>query len=118
MRIYKIILTGIMITIIAIGHVYQRVEIVKAGYVLQKSRTSLSQLVDQNSKLMYNLSKLESPRYLLASLNTEEIEFARGRHTSNYVIAYADTNKDASGESFVNKVLNIFKFRAKAELQD
>ena len=115
MRIYKIILIGIAITIIAIGHVHQRVEIVKAGYDLQRSRVSLSHLVDQNSKLMYNLSKLESPRYLLASLNAEEIEFARGRHTSNYVIAYAETNNDASGESFINKVINIFKFRAKAE---
>ena len=116
MRLYKFIFIGVLITIIAIGHVHQRVEVVKAGYELQKSRESLADLVDQNSKLMYNLSKLESPRYLLASLNAEEIEFARKRRTNNYKVAYAQDDSEVSGESFINKVLNIFNFRSKSKM--
>lgn len=66
-------------TFMATGYVHQRVEIVKSGYELQKSQKYLFSLVDQNSKLTYNLSKLESPRNLLASLSGEEIEFASHR---------------------------------------
>jgi hypothetical protein len=76
MSIYRSIITGIMITIMAVGYVHQRVEIVKTGYNLQKDRENLSRLVDRNSKLMYNLFKLESPRNLLASMDDEKIEFS------------------------------------------
>ena len=79
MKTRKIIVTGAVITLIAVGYVHQHIEIVKAGYCLQRSRQRLSCLVEQNSKLMYNLSKLESPRFLLASLNSEEVRFANHR---------------------------------------
>lgn len=117
MKLYKFILTSMIITVVAVVYVHQRVEIVKAGYDLQKSRRYLACLVDQNSNLMYNLSKLESPRYLLASLNAEDIEFA-GKRTGqrdSYRIAHADDNKEDSGESFIRKVINIFKFRTKED---
>jgi len=79
MKLRKYISTGMIVTFMAAGYVHQRVEIVKSCYELQKSQKYLSSLVDQNSKLTYNLSKLESPRNLLASLSGEEIEFASHR---------------------------------------
>ena len=76
MRVYRIIMTGMIIMMLAIFYVHQKVEIIKSGYLLQKNRKYLSYLADQNSKLMYNLSKMESPRYLLASMGAEEVKFA------------------------------------------
>jgi len=116
MKLYKIIFTGFIITIIAIGYVHQRVEIVKAGYGLQKSRRHLSYLVDQNSKLMYNLSKLASPRYLLASLNGGEMEFAknRTRQVNSYQLARADSDNSGASESFICKFFDFFTLSAEA----
>jgi hypothetical protein len=116
MKLYRVILGGIIVTVIAIGYVHQRVEIVKAGYGLQKNRVHLSYLVDQNSKLMYNLSKLESPRYLLASLNGSDVEFAKNRavQVNSYQLARADFDNDSASESFIGKFLDLFTLSAEA----
>lgn len=92
MRLHRLIFTGMLITIMAVGYVHQRIEIVKTAYKLQKNRNYLSMLIDQNSNLSYNLSKLEAPSNLLAALNKEEIEFAGNRNISHnrYLLSRAD----------------------------
>ena len=116
MRLYKFLLAGMFVTLMAIGFVHQRVEIVKTGYGLQKNRQYLSYLVDQNSRLAYDLSKLESPRHLLASLEGEEIEFAgtSARRGASYRIARLDTGNAAAGEGFIAKLLDLFTLSAEA----
>jgi len=117
MRLSNIISTGIVITVIAIGHVHQRVEIVKAGYGLEKNKEHLSCLVDQNTKLMYNLSKLESPRYLLASLNDEEIEFADHgiRQADRYRLACIVPGDSGGRASLVGRFFDLFTLSAEAK---
>jgi len=116
MRLYKLIFTGIIVTLIALGYVYQRVEIVKLGYGVQESRKQLSSLVDQNSRLMYNLSKLESPRYLLASLDSEEVKFASHgtRQVNSYQLAHVDLKNSGAGENFVGRIFDFFTVIAEA----
>ncbi|MEA3489139.1 MAG: hypothetical protein U9R44_02205 [Candidatus Omnitrophota bacterium] len=120
MRLYKFIFTGCIITIMAIGFVHQRVEIVKTGYGLQKSRKYLSCLVDQNSRLMYDLSRLESPRYLLASLDYEEIEFARhkNRKAESYRLARAGSREDSGSGGLIVRLLDLFKLGEKNESRE
>ena len=117
MRIHRTITWGLILTVMAIGYVHQKVEIVKAGYSLQKSRKYLSYLVDQNSKLMYNLSKLESPRNLLTSLSGEEIEFASNkiRRTNSYQIAQVDEGDGDTSQSIIGKFLDLFTVDAEAK---
>ena len=117
MRLGKTISTGIIITALAIGYVHQHVEIFKAGYGLQKNRQRLLSLVDQNTKLMYNLSKLESPRYLLASMKCEEIEFAdhRIRQANSYRLAYADPGYSGGKVSFAGRFFDLFTLSAEAK---
>ena len=116
MKLYKFILTSMIITVVAVVYVHQRVEIVKAGYDLQKSRRYLACLVDQNSNLMYNLSKLESPRYLLATLKADEIEFAKRRSIEytkdNY--ARADSVEQEKGNNLFVRMLDMFTPSAEA----
>lgn len=121
MKLYKFVFTWMVITIIAITYVHQRIEIIKAGYSLQKNRSYLSYLVDQNSKLVYNLSRLESPKNLLASLNGEEVVFAnrRIRQVESYQLAHA--NLDSNGEkieNFIGKLLGLFTVSAEARDTD
>ncbi|MBD3426219.1 MAG: hypothetical protein GF409_03190 [Candidatus Omnitrophica bacterium] len=117
MKLHKIIFTGIFITLLAIGYVHQKVEIVKTGYSIQRNRDHLSCLIDQNSQLMYNLSKLESPKNLLTSMNGEEIEFAREtiRQTNSYRIAQVETDGNYDSQGFIGRFLDIFTVNAEAE---
>ena len=120
MRLRKFVFTGIIITILAVFYVHQRVEIVKAGYGLQKNRKYLSYLVDQNSKLMYNLTKLESPRSLLTSLNGEEIEFAshRIRQGDSYLLTLADSHNSDASEGMIGRFLDLFTSSAEARSRE
>ncbi len=117
MRFYKIIFMGFIVTVTAIGYVHQRVEIVKTGYIIQKNRKYLSCLVDRNTNLMYNLSKLESPRYLLASLKGEEIKFAshRTRQANIFQVAHAGPGSGARSESLVDRFLDLVTVSAEAK---
>ena len=116
MKLHKCICTCVIMTIAAMGYVHQRVEIIKAGYGLQQSRESLACLVDQNSKLMYNLSKLESPRHLLASMNGEEIEFANSRagRKNLYQLALAEPAGKKTARGVVGRFFDIFTLDAEA----
>jgi len=117
MKFHKFISMGILVTLIAVGYVHQRVEIVKTGYNLQKNRKDLARVVDQNSKLMYNLSKLESPRNLLISLSGEEIEFAAHKtgRKNNCQIASSETFEKSFGGSLIEKFFDLFTLSAEAE---
>ncbi len=117
MKFHKFLSIGMLITMIAVGYVHQRVEIVKTGYDLQKNRRHLASVVDQNSKLMYNLSKLESPRNLLVSLNGEEIEFASHRigRINSCQIAYEKITERAFGGGLIEKFFDLFTLSAEAE---
>ncbi len=116
MKLTKFITVGILVTLMAVAYVHQRVEIVKAGYNLQNNRQRLSRLVDRNSRLMYNLSKLESPRSLLTSLNGEEIEFANHRikQEGGYRPALSESWSDFPGEGLIGRFLDIFTLSAEA----
>ncbi|MFH1799156.1 MAG: hypothetical protein ABH844_07475 [Candidatus Omnitrophota bacterium] len=120
MRLYKIVFTGIFVTIIAMVLVHQRVEIVKQGYVSQKNGNVLSSLIDQNKGLTYNLSKIESPSHLLASLGAEEIEFAKYRTRQTNICPSRRLNPDIGGTSggFMGKLLDVFTLNAEARPQD
>jgi hypothetical protein len=120
MKTNKIIILTLIVTVISIGYVHQKVEIIKSGYDIQKSRKYLSSLVDQNSNLMYNLSKLESPRYLLTSLNGEEIKFVnhRTREDKSYQIAQVNPAEYTLKDGLFGKFLDLFTLNAEARPRD
>lgn len=120
MKLKKTITYALITTLLAMFYVHQRVELFKTGYDLQKKRKYLAYLVDQNSQLMYNLSKLESPRHLLGSLNADEIEFAntRSRKNRNYTIASRPESADSLNPGFVAKFLDLFTLNAEARSRD
>jgi hypothetical protein len=116
MRVYRPVLAGMVITVMAVGYVHQQVEIVKEEYGLNKSRKYLSYLVDQNSRLMYNLSKLESPTYLLASLDDGNMEFARINDMSVKVPAAsaAGSTGPRPRKNLVGRIIGFFTEEAEA----
>ena len=115
-RLFRFLSVGMILTFIAVGYVHQQIEAVKMGYALQKNRAYLSSLVDQNSKLMYNLSKLESPKNLLKSLGDKEIRFAARRSGSeeSFQLAQLDTERIEVRESLIGKFFDLFSPNAEA----
>ncbi len=103
MRTYKTISIGFIVTLFMLLYVHQKVEIIKAEYSLQRTREELDVLIGRHNLLKYNLSKLESPRFLLASLKAEEIEFASRKgepdgystKTQNPVVKQGTSGKSA-----------------------
>jgi hypothetical protein len=117
MKIRKLIITAMVFTCVASLYVHQHAEIYKTGYALQQDRKKLSDLVDCNSDLMYTLSKMETPRYLLASLGGMDIEFAgqRRRTKNTYSIAGLYGPEDRYEQAFTESLLDIFTATAEAE---
>lgn len=116
LRLCRFLSVGMIVTLMAVGYVHQQIEIVKTGYALQKNRIYLASLVDQNSKLMYNLSKLESPKNLLKSLGDKEIRFATRRigFEESYQLAQLDADRGPAKESLVGRFLDLFSPNAEA----
>jgi hypothetical protein len=116
MRTYKIMLNGFIITLFAIAYVHIHVETLKVGYDMQENRKYLSYLVDQNSKLMYNLSRLESPRSLLSSMNKEDIEFSsiRPEGRSINLVYQIEPEEPAPKSGLIGRVFDLFTPDAEA----
>ena len=117
MRVYRSLCTYFIIMVLSFGYVHQRVEIIKAGYSREENRRQLSRLVDQNSKLMYNLSKLESPRNLLSSIDSGRIVFAgqRSQQRGSYVLARRDHANVEFVDGFIGRVMDVFTEKAEAK---
>jgi len=116
MKFYKFFSIIFFITIVAVIYVYQQVEIIKLGYNIEKNKQYLSLLNNKNADLMYCLSKLESPKNLLRSLDLENIRFAKyNKQRSNvYKISSFDYNNKIIEKNIFNKFLDVFTLTAEA----
>ena len=68
------IITGILILgTFALFYVHQEVETVKTGFLINKHNREVSFLLGQYRSLVYNLSRLESPKRVEDTLSESEI---------------------------------------------
>lgn len=65
----------IMITGLGVCYVHQQFLIVEANYAIKKREHILSQLLDRNAKLRYNVNALESPVRLETKLAANGLEY-------------------------------------------
>ena len=61
MRIYKISVILVFVTLIALLYVHQQVQLLKISYTININEKKLMTLLDQNRSLVYNIAKLKSP---------------------------------------------------------
>lgn len=69
MGIPRFLFITVLITTVALGYVYQQVELLRLNYSLNYNRGNLLVLLDRNSTLMYNVNTMQSPLYLEQKLN-------------------------------------------------
>ena len=87
------------------------------AYRVNTNNRYLARLVDDNSRLMYNLSQLESPGYLLAAFNHESVEFSshgNNRYINHYDIAKVELIPDLNGNGFIERFFDFFSTNAEA----
>lgn len=113
MKLYRFICIGLLATFLALGYVYQQIEIVKAGYQYQDNRSHYQALLEENSKLRYDLSKIESPRNLLASLQDSRTYFARRRGMTREHIVSIESYESPE-QTFFGNFMNAFIVSAEA----
>jgi len=117
MWVYKSILISFFIALIGFGRVHQHVEIIKTGYYLEENKEYLARLSDQNSKLLYSLSRLESPKHLLSSVNPETVQFIGGRDRlfDRFLLTAAPETAPEGRTGIVDRVMDVFTVNAEAK---
>lgn len=73
MSVARFLLIAVLLTVIALGYVYQQVELVRINYSINHNKDNLVVLLDRNSALMYNVIGLQSPLYLETALTAKKI---------------------------------------------
>src|SRR4030043_661591 len=75
MKLSRYFMCLFMVTLIGLAYTHQHFLIVEANYSMKRYETQLSQLLDRNYKLMYNVTTLESPATLEERLDNEGIDY-------------------------------------------
>ena len=113
----------IIITGLGVCYVHQQFLIVEANYTIKKREHVLSQLLDRNTKLRYNINVLESPASLEMKLAANGLEYntpktwvvvKRAESKSAYRFA-KNTERRAT---LVAKFLNFVTVKAEARDRD
>ena len=75
MRLAKYFIFLFIITCLSLLYTHQQFLIIRANYNIKNYETRVSQLLDHNKKLMYNITTLESPASLEVKLSTNGIDY-------------------------------------------
>jgi hypothetical protein len=106
------------ITAIAVCYVHQEIEIVKTSFRISRHNNELAFLLDQHRSLVYNLSRLESPKRIEDSLCVNEIVLCMPtkENTRHFDTVDAYRQEKAGSEYRESFLARIFdRFSAKAE---
>ena len=75
MQLSRYFIILLIITCLGIGYSHQQFALIRANYNIQYYENQLSQLLDRNEKLMYNITTLESPANLEKTLEANGIDY-------------------------------------------
>ena len=106
----------------ALCYVHQEVEIMRTNLIINKQAKEVSFLLDQHRSLVYNLSKLESPKRIEDRLSLNEIVLCMPRAENKKSFDWiartsAEEEAGASGkQSFLAKFFDRFSAKAEAKV--
>ena len=121
-RFFRNMLCIILCAVSALFYVHQEVEIVKTGLRINKNRREVSFLLDQYRSLVYNLSRLESPKRVEDTLSESEImlcmpKIKNIRRFDKINPAYSEEGQGEKGkESLLVRIFDRFSTKAEAKV--
>ena len=122
MRLSKYFSFLCIITYIGLLYTHQQFAIIKANYDIKKYETQLSQLLDHNKKLRYNVNVLESPTRLEARLVAKGMDYDVPRQ---WAVVKGEKSKSAyelakvpERRKAVERILNFMTAKAEAQAHE
>ena len=118
----KVLIIIFIVSIFALSYVHQEIEILKTSFAIDKHRHQLSLLLDQHRSLVYNLSRLESPKRIEDTLSRCEITLCMPkieniRRAERVSLVYANEEKEENDKmSFLASILDRFTAKAEAKV--
>lgn len=82
-RFVKTVINILVCAVFALFYVHQKVEIVKMGFCVDGHRQELTLLLDQYRSLVYNLSRLQSPKSIEDTLYVNKITLSMPQRPCN-----------------------------------
>jgi len=76
MKLFRMVSSVSVITLIALLYVHQQVELVKLSYAIECKEKSLKDILDRRDMLGYNIDNLEAPSRLEKVLISKNIDMA------------------------------------------
>lgn len=120
MRLSRYFCVLFIITCLGLLYTHQHFTLTRANYNIIKYQTQLSQLLDRNKKLMYNVTTLESPANLEEKLDANGINYDMPRRWAvvrrlksehAYEVAKAAERRNVAFE----RILNFMTVKASAQ---
>ena len=119
-RFLKRIASVLCMALFALLYVHQQIEVMKTSFIINKKRHEISFLLDQYRGLVYNLSKLESPKRIEDKLSQSEITLCMPKtaniHREAKVKLVYDAGESPKSESFLAKLFDRFSTKAEAKV--
>ncbi len=115
-RIYIIVI----MTLVAMAYTHQQFLIVKTHYDINDASCRVTQLLDRNKKLLYNVATLESPGYLEGQLARRGVAYVmpsqwKVAESHGSVRAQISAQDGRSRFAALDAVLEFFTTRAEAQ---
>lgn len=115
MNLGKFLLLTAIIVIVALGYIHQQVEIVKVSYKINRHEQVLTQLVDQNKILRYNVSYLKAAPHLEKRLMARQVKLSMPKAQSVVQLAEVKPNPVyAKFSKTRDAFIGLFAFRVAA----
>lgn len=120
MRIAKYFTFLFLIVSISLGYAHQQFLLTVANYNIRTYETQLSQLLDHNKKLRYNVTTLEAPANLEARLTADGTDYdvpekwavvKRSKSTPSYEFAKVAERRNV----VLERILNFVTVKAEAQ---
>lgn len=73
MRVFRYIISIVILTVAALVYVHQQIELVKLGYEIDCKEKRAKEMLDLRDILRYNISNLESPSRLENALSSKKV---------------------------------------------
>lgn len=121
-RFFKIIVGILFCTIFALFYTHQEIESVKMSFLIDTNQHKVSFLLDQYKSLLYNLSRLQSPKRIEETLCVNEITLCLPKteniqRFSRIDLAYTDEKEEETIERpFLANIFDRFSTKAEAKV--
>ena len=120
MRLLKYFLCLFVITCLSLLYTHQQFLLIKTNYNVIKCKNRVSQLLDHNKKLMYNVTTLESPASLELKLSANGIDYDMPRRWAvkrreKVAPAYGLATVTERRNVVLERILNFVALKAEAQ---